>query len=216
MQPQVLNASFMSLYDSSLRSLYKAFMTCGSLSQVIKEPHIIGLFCRKWPIKIRHFMGLDHPIESLWVKGSLYKKQHTQVHIDTTMNMHTLVHKRTHTRTCSCKYVRTYARTHTHTHARTYMHTHQVRCNSKIGFRISKHRSATSLSLSHTHIHTQNKCTNPPTHICKHTRVHKHTPTHPHKHANTHIPIRIHTHPHTCTLILKYKTHKHTQIDIHI
>jgi len=26
-----------------------------------KEPVIIGLFCGKWPIKIRHSVGLRHP-----------------------------------------------------------------------------------------------------------------------------------------------------------
>ena len=27
-----------------------------------KEPLIIGLFCRKWPINIRHYMGLHHTV----------------------------------------------------------------------------------------------------------------------------------------------------------
>ena len=36
-------------------------LSCRCLSA--KEPLIIGLFCRKWPTKTRHPMGLGHPIE---------------------------------------------------------------------------------------------------------------------------------------------------------
>jgi len=35
-------------------------LSCRSLSA--KEPLIIGLFCGKWPIKVRHPMGLRHPV----------------------------------------------------------------------------------------------------------------------------------------------------------
>jgi len=41
---------YMSIYALSCRS-------CSS-----KTPLIIGLFCRKWPIKIRHPIGLHHPL----------------------------------------------------------------------------------------------------------------------------------------------------------
>ena len=34
--------------------------SCRSFSA--KEPLIIGLFCGKWPVKIRHPMGLRHPV----------------------------------------------------------------------------------------------------------------------------------------------------------
>ena len=34
-----------------------------------KEPLIIGLFCGKWPMKIRHPMNLRHPV--LWLTGCL-------------------------------------------------------------------------------------------------------------------------------------------------
>jgi len=32
-----------------------------------KEPLIIGLFCGKWPIKIRHSLGLRHPVMSSFI-----------------------------------------------------------------------------------------------------------------------------------------------------
>ena len=35
-------------------------LSCRSLFE--KKPLIIGLFCGKWPIKIRHLMGLRHPV----------------------------------------------------------------------------------------------------------------------------------------------------------
>ena len=37
-----------------------------------KEPLIIGLFCGRWPIKIRHPMGLRHPVASrlLRIRGA--------------------------------------------------------------------------------------------------------------------------------------------------
>jgi len=41
---------------------YRVALSCRSFSA--KEPLIIGLFCEKWPIKIRHSMGLRHPVSS--------------------------------------------------------------------------------------------------------------------------------------------------------
>ena len=41
--------------------LYRSFST--------KEPPIIGLFCGKWPAKIRHPIGLRHPVmqpDTMW------------------------------------------------------------------------------------------------------------------------------------------------------
>jgi len=28
----------------------------------VKEPPIIGLFCGKWPVKMKHLMGLRHSV----------------------------------------------------------------------------------------------------------------------------------------------------------
>jgi len=42
-------------------------LSCRSLS--LKEPLIIGLYCGKWPIKIRHPMGLCNPV-STWIRFS--------------------------------------------------------------------------------------------------------------------------------------------------
>jgi len=46
-------------------------LSCRSFST--KEPLIIGLFCRKWPIKIRHPMGLRHPVLSALYLFSIAK-----------------------------------------------------------------------------------------------------------------------------------------------
>ena len=35
-----------------------------------KEPLILGLFCRKWPMKIRHLMTLRHPVLQSWLSRS--------------------------------------------------------------------------------------------------------------------------------------------------
>ena len=46
-----------------------------------KEPLIIGLFCRKWPVKIRHPMGLGRPVSQhalyrfyQWVMSHMVKE----------------------------------------------------------------------------------------------------------------------------------------------
>jgi len=41
------------------------------MSLFAKEPLIIGLFCGKWPLKIRHPMGLHHPIANIAVSWFL-------------------------------------------------------------------------------------------------------------------------------------------------
>jgi len=45
-------------------------IACGHAA---KEPQIIGLFCAKWPIKIRHHMGLRHPVWTHHVRTWLLK-----------------------------------------------------------------------------------------------------------------------------------------------
>ena len=40
-------------------------LSCRSF--LAKEPLITGLFCGKWPIKIRHPMGLRHSVTWLWL-----------------------------------------------------------------------------------------------------------------------------------------------------
>ena len=40
----------------------KTHDTFGSRSFFAKEPLIIGIFCGKWPMEIRHPMTLRHPV----------------------------------------------------------------------------------------------------------------------------------------------------------
>ena len=54
---------------------YRVALSCRSFSA--KEPLIIGLFCEKWPIKIRHSMGLCHLVSSASV--SIYNITYTYV-----------------------------------------------------------------------------------------------------------------------------------------
>ena len=49
----------MTHFDTGWRRLMEAF-SCRLF--FAKEPLIIGLFCGKWPIKIRNPMGLRHPV----------------------------------------------------------------------------------------------------------------------------------------------------------
>ena len=46
------------------RKCIGCLIRCRSL--FAKEPLIIGLFCGKWPVKIRHPMGLCHPVGPFW------------------------------------------------------------------------------------------------------------------------------------------------------
>jgi len=48
-----------------------SFASCRSLSE--KEPLILGLFCGKWPINIRHLMHLQYPFLASHMSG-LYEK----------------------------------------------------------------------------------------------------------------------------------------------
>ena len=47
-------------------------LSCRSI--FAKEPQIIGLFCAEWPIKMRHHMGLRHPVHN-----TRYKRKCKQV-----------------------------------------------------------------------------------------------------------------------------------------
>ena len=60
-----INASFVYIRDELPCMCYRVTKTqdalsCRSFSA--KQPRIIGLFCGKWPIKIRHPMGLRHHV----------------------------------------------------------------------------------------------------------------------------------------------------------
>ena len=56
----------------------------------LNQPLIIGLFCRKWPIKIRHPMTLRHPVWDL--RHTLYETlsmRHVCVILNTIYEIHT-------------------------------------------------------------------------------------------------------------------------------
>ena len=59
-------------YDSAPPCIIRRVMSCRSLSA--KEPLIIGLFCGKWPVKMRHPMTPRHPVSFVesWDASSLY------------------------------------------------------------------------------------------------------------------------------------------------
>jgi len=86
-----------------------------------KEPLIIGLFCGKWPVKIRHAMGLRLPVH---VSLCLYMYAYTQITLNEEAarahytyckpHCNTLQHTATHCNTLQ----------HTATHCNTLQHTH--------------------------------------------------------------------------------------------
>ena len=48
---------------------WRSLVGCLKLQVIFaQEPLIIGLFCRNWPIKIRHPMTLRHPVLNVWRK----------------------------------------------------------------------------------------------------------------------------------------------------
>jgi len=60
-----MNASFVYIRNELLRMCYRVTKTQDALSCrsfFAKEPRITGLFGGKWPIKIRHLMGLRHHV----------------------------------------------------------------------------------------------------------------------------------------------------------
>jgi len=66
----LINESIDSLFDKFINWLYFRYPQGGEDPQdalscrsfFAKETPIIGLFCRKWPMKIRHPMDLSHPV----------------------------------------------------------------------------------------------------------------------------------------------------------
>jgi len=84
-------------------------LDCRSLST--KEPLNIGLFCGKWPTKIRHPTGLCHPVICVHVYDSY-------IHLTHLYEIRTHAHTRT----------RTHTHTHTHTRTHTHSHTHAQTC----------------------------------------------------------------------------------------
>jgi len=87
-----------------------------------KETLIIGLFCGRWPIKIRHPMVLRHPVwvpclshgyePSAWERGYMC----TYMHVYICICMYTYKY------TCKCVRIYTHTHTHTHTHTNANMH----------------------------------------------------------------------------------------------
>ena len=61
---------------------HKRALSCRSF--VAKEPLIIGLFCGKWPGKIRHPMGLGHPVTRGPCPSALrhWKRVKSDLHIE--------------------------------------------------------------------------------------------------------------------------------------
>jgi len=50
----------------------------GHFSQ--KKPLIIGLFCRKWPMKIRHPVTLRHPVHIFYIDMYIYRNTYICIH----------------------------------------------------------------------------------------------------------------------------------------
>jgi len=77
--------SYSDLYPTSIHYVHSIqsgedpqdALSCRSLSA--KEPLRIGLFCGKWPVKIRHPMGLRHPVPHAWISANVHCVGHTCV-----------------------------------------------------------------------------------------------------------------------------------------
>ena len=93
-----------------------------------KEPLIIGLFCEKWPIKIRHPMGLCQPVVASDLlresERKREKERERERERDTRVHARKYTHTHTHTHTRTCTHAHTHAHTHTHTHTHTLTCTH--------------------------------------------------------------------------------------------
>ena len=64
--------AFRYLQRSAIAAAHYPSSALSRRSFFAKEPLIIGLFCEKWPMKIRHHMGLCHPVN--WVASWLFRK----------------------------------------------------------------------------------------------------------------------------------------------
>ena len=121
-------------------------LNCRSL--FAKEPLIIGLFCGKWPMKMRHPMTLRHSVLVMCCDVLLVPQEtnNTLQHITTHCNTsHTLQHTATHCNTL--QHITTHCNTshtlqHTATHSNTLQHT-ATHCNTL-------QHSATQVTLCNT------------------------------------------------------------------
>jgi len=129
-------------------------LSCWSFSA--KEPLITGLFCGKWPAKMRHPMGLRHPVDLSLLKTeiSVYH-MYAWYHCD----CNTLQNTATHCNTLQ----------HTATHCNTLQHT-ATHCDALQRLRAV---SFIRITLQHTATHR-----NTPQHTATHCSTLRHTATH--------------------------------------
>jgi len=167
-----------------------------------KEPLIIGLFCGKWPMRIRHPMTLRHPVSS----------DHTETHMTCFVFLNLFFMDCFQLLSQKLPVVTWWQRIsydHTETLMTYFVFLNLFFCGflsinfplkrgvkefemitlttpKLLTFPLHKHTHSLNLSfvLSPTHMHT---------HTHAHTHTHTHTRTHTHMHAHTHA----HTHTHT-------------------
>ena len=85
-----------------------------ALTDLAKEPLIIGLFCRKRPVKIRHPMPLHHPIDAY----RLLLPLNTRIHIYVYIYIYTQICVHIYIYTYICMYIHIYIYTYTYFTAR--------------------------------------------------------------------------------------------------
>ena len=161
------------------------------------KPLIVGLFCGKWPIKIRH---PNHCIRNASRQTHEQATLHIPAHAHEHTRPHTSGHVHTHLDT-SCEWgIHTNNQNHSSTHLPIY-----ISCDMKHSYAIQ---------------HLKN--TNKPRYTWLHTYTHTwlHTYTHTWLHTYTHTRLHTYTHTwhYTCIVrvcVSRTHTHIHTHIYTH-
>jgi len=104
---QYISDIYIRKYTKSIYSIYETYvqggedpyaaLSCRSFSA--KEPIIVGLFCGKRPIKVRHPMTLRHPVWDIYTRHVGAKMWHTHTHLHTLTHTHTYTYTYTYTHT---------------------------------------------------------------------------------------------------------------------